>query len=198
MHRKPSSATVIALLALFIALGGTAIAARPYLITSTSQIKPSVFKKLRGRTGLRGPTGPAGAAGATGRTGSAAVLSALTAVLGPSNRVPAHSENGAGGQAGTEGSIATCPAGEHVVSGGSSVVAGVVAGEISAASEDHGSWLVVVANASEFKTGTVQAVAYCASTGQAVAAAKGTLARTAAHAQERRLAAQLARRLTRG
>ena len=37
---------IVAWLALFVALGGTSIAAQHYLITSTSQIKPSVLKKL--------------------------------------------------------------------------------------------------------------------------------------------------------
>jgi hypothetical protein len=47
MRRKPSSGTVIAILALVVALGGTAIAADRYIITSTSQIKPSVLRELR-------------------------------------------------------------------------------------------------------------------------------------------------------
>jgi hypothetical protein len=47
MHpRKPSPALVVACLALFVALGGTAIAASHYVITSTSQIKPSVRSAL--------------------------------------------------------------------------------------------------------------------------------------------------------
>lgn len=47
--RRLSYANVTATLALVIALGGgTAWAAHTYLITSTSQIKPSVLKKLRG------------------------------------------------------------------------------------------------------------------------------------------------------
>jgi len=48
---------VVAYLALFVALGGTAIAAHHYLLTSTKQISPKVLKKLRGRTGPRGPAG---------------------------------------------------------------------------------------------------------------------------------------------
>lgn len=43
---KPSPAIVISCLALFVALGGTAIAASHYVITSTSQIKPSVRRAL--------------------------------------------------------------------------------------------------------------------------------------------------------
>ena len=50
--RRPSASSVIASLALFFALGGTAIAAKHYLITSTSQIKPSVLKQLHGQEGL--------------------------------------------------------------------------------------------------------------------------------------------------
>jgi hypothetical protein len=48
---KPSPALVIACLALFVALGGTAIATSRYMITSTSQIKPSVL----GAIGAPGP-----------------------------------------------------------------------------------------------------------------------------------------------
>jgi hypothetical protein len=82
MHlRKPSPGTAIALLALFIAMGGTAIAAHHYLITSTKQIKPSVLKSLKktgpagpaGPAGPQGPGGPGGAAGATGPQGPGAV-----------------------------------------------------------------------------------------------------------------------------
>jgi hypothetical protein len=49
--RKPSPATIIAIAALVVALGGTAIAASHYIITSTSQIKPSVLRELRGGGG---------------------------------------------------------------------------------------------------------------------------------------------------
>jgi hypothetical protein len=65
---KPSSATIISCIALFVALGGTSIAASHYLISSTSQIKPSVLAGLRGG---RGPAGPAGTQGATGSQGPA-------------------------------------------------------------------------------------------------------------------------------
>jgi hypothetical protein len=45
-RHRPSPATAIALLALFVALGGTAIAASRYVITRTSQIKPSVLSAV--------------------------------------------------------------------------------------------------------------------------------------------------------
>jgi hypothetical protein len=64
---RVAHATVIAYLALFVALaGGTAYAAKHYLITSTKQIKPSVRKALHGSTGPTGPSGPGGATGPSG------------------------------------------------------------------------------------------------------------------------------------
>jgi hypothetical protein len=69
--RRPSPATIIASLALFFAFGGTAIAAKHYLITSTSQIKPSVLAKLKGKAGKQGPAGATGATGAQGTPGAA-------------------------------------------------------------------------------------------------------------------------------
>jgi hypothetical protein len=46
MPRRPSPTTIIACLALFFSLAGTGIAASRYIITSTSQIKPSVRRSL--------------------------------------------------------------------------------------------------------------------------------------------------------
>ncbi len=78
MHRrKLTPATVIAIVALVVALSGTAVAASRYIITSTSQIKPSVLHALRegagvkGTTAIAGPQGPAGATGAQGPAGAA-------------------------------------------------------------------------------------------------------------------------------
>ncbi len=70
MHmRRPSPASIIASVALFFALGGTAIAAHQYLITSTKQIKPSVLKKLKGNVGKTGATGREGLPGREGSQG---------------------------------------------------------------------------------------------------------------------------------
>jgi len=57
-------------MALVFAMGGSAVAAKHYLINSTSQIKPSVLKKLKGSAGKTGATGSAGPAGAAGSAGA--------------------------------------------------------------------------------------------------------------------------------
>lgn len=95
MHMKrPSGATVIAVIALVMALGGSAAAANHYLITSTKQIKPSVLKALKGKTGPRGSAGATGATGATGAKGATGAEGA-TGAVGPQG------SPGAAGAAGT-------------------------------------------------------------------------------------------------
>jgi hypothetical protein len=58
-----------AVAALFVVAGGAA-AAGHFVITSTSQISPSVIHALRGNQGPRGLRGLTGAQGATGATGA--------------------------------------------------------------------------------------------------------------------------------
>lgn len=73
--RRINPTTVIACAALFFSLAGNGIAAQHYLITSLSQIKPSVRAELRGAQGPQGvpgptgPTGPQGSAGVVGPEG---------------------------------------------------------------------------------------------------------------------------------
>src|SRR4051794_18766139 len=86
MRPRISYANVVATLALVFALGGSALAARHYLLTSTKQIKPSVLKKLRGAQGVPGAAGAAGSAGAVGPTGPAGAAGAAgtAGAAGPS------------------------------------------------------------------------------------------------------------------
>lgn len=64
-----SPAGVIAVGALVLALAGSAWAAKKYVITSTSQIKPSVLKSLQGKAGAPGAPGSPGAQGPAGSAG---------------------------------------------------------------------------------------------------------------------------------
>jgi hypothetical protein len=69
--RRPSPALVIAILALIVALSGTAVAAKRYLVTSTKQISPAALKQLTKLAAKEVKQGPAGAAGAAGTSGAA-------------------------------------------------------------------------------------------------------------------------------
>jgi len=200
VNGKPSPASIIASLALFLALGGTAAATSHYLITSTSQIKPSVLSKLKGRRGaigpagpagpqgrggpqgLEGPTGPSGATGAQGLPGPSE-LSALAIVRGAVSKV-SNLETGT--------TTATCPAGSHVISGSS--YTGLATRAYEVMSEDHQSWIVGVVNVSGVNV-DIQAFAYCARAGQAVAASVPSAAQVGTVREANALAARLAQEL---
>jgi hypothetical protein len=86
---------------LLLVLSGGAFAASRYLITSTRQIKPSVLRQLHGATGPAGPAGTFSSAG-------------VATVSGPSAPMCASSAN----TCAVGSSVATCPAGDIVLSGG--------------------------------------------------------------------------------
>lgn len=85
LRRRPSYATIASTLALIVAVGGgSALAAahhrvrHHYVITSTSQIKPKVLKKLHGQRGVSGTNGANGSTGSTGATGSTGLAGIVT------------------------------------------------------------------------------------------------------------------------
>ncbi len=72
-RRLTDPALIIAIIALVFALGGSAIAAKRYLITNAKQISPAALKQLAqlasGQPGAAGANGAAGAAGSNGAPG---------------------------------------------------------------------------------------------------------------------------------
>jgi hypothetical protein len=81
LRRHVTYANVVATMALVFAMGGTAIAAKHYLITSTRQIKPSVLKSLKGGAGPKGSSGLQGAPGKEGLQGKEGPTGHLTTTL---------------------------------------------------------------------------------------------------------------------
>ncbi len=69
--RRPSPALIISVIALVLALSGSAVAAKRYLITNPKQISPAVLKKIANMAAAQGAQGPAGAAGTPGAAGAA-------------------------------------------------------------------------------------------------------------------------------
>jgi hypothetical protein len=108
--RRPSPALVVAVLALFVAAGGTATAAG-VIITSSRQIKAGAIDasdlSSKARNALKGAAGPAGAPGSAGAQGPA----------GPAGPAGAAGADGAAGPAGAQG-----PAGPAGARGPSSVL----------------------------------------------------------------------------
>jgi hypothetical protein len=150
--RQLTYANVVSTLALFLVLAGaSAYAASHYLITRTSQIKPSVLRTLRGRTGPAGAAGAAGAAGPAGPTGPAGISNYTVA-----SSSPFANPNGA-----QDVGNANCPSGENALGGGAFGTA-VATGQYITTSEPANSgtsWLVAMSNTTgSAQTFTVYAV----------------------------------------
>ena len=115
VSRRPSAGTIISLIALFVALGGTSYAAialapknsvgSPQVINGSLQTVDLSKKARAALKGNRGPAGPAGAQGAQGAAG----LTGAAGAAGPA---------GATGPAGSAGAVgATGPAGASGAAG---------------------------------------------------------------------------------
>jgi hypothetical protein len=155
---------IVAMIALAVALSGTAVAGTTALITSgqikngtiqLADISSSAKKALKGQ---RGPAGPAGAQGIQGLIGPGGAQgpaggfdpSKITYVTGPTVSVPAGQVSGAS---------AFCPAGTKVIGGGffSSITDVGGTGNNNAGT----SWYVLVSNYTSIAV-NVNATAICA------------------------------------
>ncbi len=111
--------TVIATLALIFAMSTGAYAAGKYLITKTSQIKPSVLAQLKGKAGAAGATGAAGSAGPAGPQGPAGPAGSgspgAKGEAGPEGKQGIQGEKGEKGEKGAKGLAGVCSAAEACV-----------------------------------------------------------------------------------
>ena len=74
--RRANASLVLSVIAVVLALGGSAFAAKRYLITNTKQISPAVLKKLTKMAKARNGAGAPGAPGAPGAQGAAGAAGA--------------------------------------------------------------------------------------------------------------------------
>ena len=67
---RPAMTLVVGLIVGMLISAGGAFAAKKYVLSSTSQVKPSVLKKLKGKKGTAGTAGAPGAPGGAGPQGN--------------------------------------------------------------------------------------------------------------------------------
>jgi hypothetical protein len=118
-ERFGATGMVVAVIALVVALGGTALATGGFTSKQKKEIE-KIAKKFAGKPGAVGPQGPAGAPGANGTAGAVGAQGA-TGLQGPTGPQGATGPKGATGATGPEGeagatgaSGATGPAGPVV------------------------------------------------------------------------------------
>jgi hypothetical protein len=145
---------LIGVVAGLLLAGGTAEAATHWVITSKSQIKPSVRAQLRGNRGPQGLKGAQGGSGPTGATGPAGI-SAVHYVAAPAVAYCALT----GGSCSVANTTATCPAGSYAVGGAANgqTIETTISTFISPTS-----YGAVLANDSSF-TGTLNVTVACVS-----------------------------------
>ena len=70
VRRQLSYANIVATMALLFAMGGSAVAAKHYLVSSTGQISPQVIKQLEAKFARHVKAGTPGLPGASGKDGA--------------------------------------------------------------------------------------------------------------------------------
>jgi len=186
MHRfkRPNAATIIAFVALFAVLGGSAYAAKK--ITSKDIANGTIkLADLSGsaRNALKGQRGPAGPAGPQGPAGPNVVAKLTPTTLDFS--VP-----GGSGLDSIQTITVACPAGHRVVSGGYFMDNGFAYADKT---YDGASWSVGVDNFGNTLSADGQLTALCAPAGVAVAAsASAKSARAARNRDEAKREAAVA------
>jgi hypothetical protein len=165
---RPSPALVVALIALFVALTGTAVAAGivPHAKFADKAKTASNALKLQGKTaaqvaakaprGPAGPVGPAGTPGAVGATGPAGPALASAAALVVYKTAPWSLP----GNAGNDFTV-TCDSGQKVLSGGFDNPVGDAISIDTRPTPDGASWKIFLGNLSSSVTASGTLYATC-------------------------------------
>jgi hypothetical protein len=146
--RRPSPPLAVSVVALVVALGGTAFAAKKYVITSTRQISPKVLQQLRGRTGPMGPTGLQGSRGTDGTAGPGGA----DGPAGPSSIVSARPGDRADFSGGSVAELTALPAGQWLVVGTLAATSSSTAPLDCAIEGQPGSSIAATANETQLTT----------------------------------------------
>lgn len=186
--KRPSAATTIAFVALFVVLGGSAVAAK--MITGkdikngtigTVDLSSKAKRSLKGNAGPRGPQGIAGALGAQGPQGPAGPSVVGKLVYVDRSFVVVAGDTDVQGVA--------CPASHSIVSGGFTIF-GIDAVPFVNTSYSGAEWSLGVDNYNSTVSALATAYARCAPTGRAVVASKLSVNSQRARAERMQRAAR--------
>lgn len=165
MRKSITPSMVVAMVALAVALSGTAVAASTGLIMGTqikdhtvsaSKLTPNAVRFLRGQAGTTGPQGVQGTAGPAGAPGANGVNGGfdpnkVSYVLGTTSDLAS---------GGVQGYQAVCPAGTKAIGGGGQSSIGKMS--VSEAGGNGAYWFIIVYNDTSITITNVGAFAVCA------------------------------------
>jgi hypothetical protein len=169
--RRPTPALVLSVIALVLALTGSAIAGG-YIITSTKQIKPSVRKALRGHRGPAGYDGSDGAQGVPGVQGVPGPVGLASVVIAQGDTTLC----GGTTQCSIGGVSATCPAGTKPFGGG--VLTEALNGTFAGSINNTNGYLVGADNYGSGTSAQLSAFAYCSKDVASITFPNGTMTRS--------------------